>query len=476
MNSNICFNCGAEYDPNANRRCSVCGAVMPKNLSSKEEQALSEAYGLLAESRFDEAKAAFEAILTENSENASAYWGRVRARYHISYVTISDGRSVPKSPTRSVTNLARDLDYRKALEFGDDEMKNYFKKHAQQLRATCHEVGSSKNITQKFTMGDVDPNDTFFTKKSKWGIPKKDKMKKIAIAVAAVLLLFLGVGYWTGFLSMQNSDGFEFRSNGDFTFRVSGVANNSAYELTLPSEFLGMKVTEIGEGAFKHNEYLEKVVIPEGMTSIGNSAFYGCTRLTDVTISDSITSIGNSAFQDCDSLVSIVIPEGVTEIGYSAFYSCDNLKDIVIPGTVKNIGYSAFQSCNALESIVIPEGVIGIGYSAFRDCRSLTSVVIPGTVTTIGDWAFEDCTSLVTFVIPDRVDSIGYSAFYGCSSLESIVIPESVTIIGYGAFRDCMSLSNILFGGTAEQWSSIVFGSAWDYNAGDYTVTYAEGD
>jgi thioredoxin-like negative regulator of GroEL len=51
--------------------------------SPKEQKKLAAAFALLRESQFDEAKTAFEAILQKSPENAEAYWGRFRARYHI---------------------------------------------------------------------------------------------------------------------------------------------------------------------------------------------------------------------------------------------------------------------------------------------------------------------------------------------------------------------------------------------------------
>lgn len=63
-------------------------------------------------------------------------------------------------------------------------------------------------------------------------------------------------------------------------------------------------------------------------------------------------------------------------------------------------------------------------------------------------------------------------AFFGCTSLTSVTIPDSVTSIGRYAFEDCTNLTSIKYRGTEEQWNAITKGSKWDYNTGDYTITY----
>ena len=63
-------------------------------------------------------------------------------------------------------------------------------------------------------------------------------------------------------------------------------------------------------------EYQGNVAIPEEVTymnrtlkvtSIGDDAFRECSGLTSVTIGNSVTSIGVGAFRDCKSLTSVTI-------------------------------------------------------------------------------------------------------------------------------------------------------------------------
>ena len=74
--------------------------------------------------------------------------------------------------------------------------------------------------------------------------------------------------------------------------------------------------------------------------------------------------------------------------------------------------------------------------------------------------------------IPDSVTKIGELAFRDCSSLTSVTIPDSVTSIGELAFCNCTSLKSIKYRGTEAEWNAISKGYNWNYDTGNYTITY----
>ena len=187
----------------------------------------------------------------------------------------------------------------------------------------------------------------------------------------------------------------------------------------------------------------------------------------------------------------IVIPDtycgsAVVGIAQDGFKSCTNLKNIVIGNSVTTIGSSAFYNCDSLTSVTIPDSVTSIGNRAFYNCTSLTSV----NITDIAAWCnieFSDYDSnplcyaknlylngeLVTeLTIPDGVTIIGYEAFHYCASLTSVTIGSGVTSIGSRAFYHCSSLTSIKYRGTEAEWNAISKGSFWDYDTGNYTITY----
>lgn len=238
------------------------------------------------------------------------------------------------------------------------------------------------------------------------------------------------------------------------------------------------------------DDYLEKVVISDGVTSIGENVFFWCDKITSVTISSSVKSIGMGAFYSCKALTDITIPNGAESIGEDAFQYCDSLKEVTIPGSVKSIGEGAFYSCDELTKVTIQDGAESICDNAFSGCKELTDITLPDSVTSIGDNAFyntayyndeskwentvlyignhlikaEDisgdysikpgtksiadcafyyCDHLTSIEIPNSVVSIGNHAFFSCNSLKSITIPKRVIKIGDCAFYTCFDLSEI---------------------------------
>ena len=251
--------------------------------------------------------------------------------------------------------------------------------------------------------------------------------------------------------------------------------------------------------------YLETVVISDGVTSIGEHAFYYCENLKNITIPSSVKSIGMGAFYSCKALTGITIPNGTESIGEDAFKYCDGLKEVSVPGSVKSIGDGAFSDCyeekrddndniisvRGMEKVIIQDGVESICDNAFSGCKKLIDVTLPNSIKIIGVSAFQDtglydlyehtgwevcyigshliaanqsisgtctvkpgtktiaggafasCGNLEGITIPDSVVSIGNHAFFSCSSLKSITIPKNVTSIGDEVFYNCFDLASI---------------------------------
>ena len=211
-----------------------------------------------------------------------------------------------------------------------------------------------------------------------------------------------------------------------------------------------------GDGTYAevigYNGTSTKVIIADTykdkpVKTIYKEAFRDNDNITGVTIPDSVTSIGDYAFRGCDSLTSVTIGNGVTSIGDYAFRGCDSLTDVTIPNSVTTIGDWVFAHSSKLASVTIPDSVTSIGNYAFWYCSSLTSVTIPDSVTSIGD-----------------------SAFKYCDSLTGVTIGNGVTSIGSQAFDYCYDLDTIYYTGTADEWLEISIGSHY-YSGGFNTVT-----
>lgn len=143
---------------------------------------------------------------------------------------------------------------------------------------------------------------------------------------------------------------------------------------------LGSNPCWYGADLYINGEYVDELIIPNGITAINSYAFYGCAGITSVKLSDSVTTVGERAFQNCTSLTSVEIPTGVTFIGQYTFFGCSGLTHVELPAGVTSIERSTFHGCAGLTSIEIPSSVTTIDVWAFKDCLNLTTITFAGTV------------------------------------------------------------------------------------------------
>ena len=225
---------------------------------------------------------------------------------------------------------------------------------------------------------------------------------------------------------------------GEYFGATSPSFNSSWIPSSLKTVILSESVTEIGESAFENCSKLENIKLPSTIEKICEDAFKNTSGL-NVYLSDIVAWCGVyfednplSAGAEAGKLYlndvfveKLVIPQGVTQISARAFNSYRGLKSVVIPSSVKSIGAEAFSGCIYLTSVTIEEGVRTIGSRAFWSCTALTSLVIPNSVTTIAPEAIQSCTSLASVVIPSSVKMIGSEAFLYCSSLKIIYYTAS---------------------------------------------------
>ena len=171
--------------------------------------------------------------------------------------------------------------------------------------------------------------------------------------------------------------------------------------IEIPAEIDVKKLVSIGNGAFKGNEYIEKVVVPDGVTSIGKQAFYGCISLSEAVLAQSCVAIGVSAFEDCKSMEYINLPQGVTVLERKVFNNCVSLKELDLPDGLVKIDDEALRSCSSLEELGLPDGLKYLGKECLYGCAfnhgpeldgqwgySKRKFRIPASVTQIDDGGY----------------------------------------------------------------------------------------
>ena len=198
------------------------------------------------------------------------------------------------------------------------------------------------------------------------------------------------------------------------------------------------KVIGIGTEAFKENDEILSITLPNTLLTIDSHAFYSCENLEQVSFNEGLKTIGTYAFRGC-KLTSAIIPETVNSIGSGCFSDCAYLKTVKLPKALNKIESWLFSGC-PITNIDIPDNVKQIGELAFVNCSKLVSITIPDGVQSLKQ-VFQGCSSLTTVKLPNSIQKLDY-AFSFCYSLKSIVIPENVTNIR-GCFRGCNALSSI---------------------------------
>lgn len=193
----------------------------------------------------------------------------------------------------------------------------------------------------------------------------------------------------TAYYDDQTGDEFLFNIYTSDSVEIIGYSGSDAFhKVTVPSEIDGKTVVRIGDEAFKDNNAITGVILPDTVTEIGGFAFAGCDYLTDVQFSANLVTIGECAFYQ-SGLTGAAFPAKLTTIAENAFYECKSLTSVSFSGSaLKEIGKAAFYHCEKLESVTLPEGLETIGDYAFYKCTVLPAVTLPDSVKKVGDYAF----------------------------------------------------------------------------------------
>lgn len=259
-------------------------------------------------------------------------------------------------------------------------------------------------------------------------------------------------------------------------------------ELDIPSEFEGVTITGIGDGAFQNNTQITKVSFPDTVETIGENAFAGCSGLIEIDFGSNIKTIGENAFTNCDNVNYItyirndeefdintpltriktqladsgIDPnnpsidfEEMTVLDYKWTYnilteptSTRDDEETIIPGTIEITGSRPELQAN----VVMPKEVNGytvvkVANSAFQNKQKFTRISFPETLKTIGQNSFYGCSKLKELTILSTIDELGHSSFYNCSGITNLVFEprtNNLNIIDH-SFHGCSKIPEIIF-------------------------------
>ena len=279
------------------------------------------------------------------------------------------------------------------------------------------------------------------------------KIAKFSVCVLSLSLMGCG----------QNNNTINYvLNNGDMTAMV--VSSGYNYPVLNIPETITVDnnvytVVSIQENAFKGNNYLKEVTIPDTVTIIGYDAFRDCKKLESVIMSDSIEVLPDHCFSNCQNLVLYTGGEevktlltGVFEgtaiksfnftnlqsMGIDCFWNNQHLEEVNISGSITNISGSAFEKCTSLKKVTLGSSVTAIDSYVFKNCENLSELNFD-YITNIASYAFENCGFTSLSLSGKEISS---HAFNNNKKLETLSL-SNISEIGLGAFKDCDNLSSL---------------------------------
>lgn len=221
--------------------------------------------------------------------------------------------------------------------------------------------------------------------------------------------------------------------------------------------------------AFKDNNSIQEITIPDSVCEMGECTFENCTNLRKIRLSEFIEDINKFSFRNCKNLISINLPKQLKNIHYGAFYGCLSLEDFDFPSKIESIHFTAFEcGCKwgmkyhlyeyfinnkktysyfskSSKIFVYPEGTKGVFLPS--NCPNLENIIIPNSTRVISGSGLNTCPKVKILNIPDGVEVIGE---INSKWLEEIYIPSSVRCIQRKAFGNCQQLKKIYFADNCE--------------------------
>lgn len=235
-------------------------------------------------------------------------------------------------------------------------------------------------------------------------------------------------------------------SYGSYTTKIKSY-NGKGGDIVLPTEAEfpsgTYTITEIGD-AFKGNEQITGVTIPEGYTDIGSEAFLSCINLKSVIIPGSVSTIGSSAFSDCSALDTVTFSEDTAAsltINMGSFANCTSLTSIELPARFSSTRFNFLYGCNALTSIRMKDGA-----QSFATADNILYNVSGDNAVMV---AYPGGKTETEFTIPAEVNgkpitSTAMHTFRGNATLKKVTVPQTVTSLGGYTFHNMQAIEEII--------------------------------
>lgn len=185
---------------------------------------------------------------------------------------------------------------------------------------------------------------------------------------------------------------------------TAGEKAGSLTELTVPEEYNGLPVLEVGD--FRYGYNLKTVNIPNTVTYIAQTAFANCSKLTAINIKDAGAETPTYISENGIVYLPADAQKGLTKSYYILPTAVTG--EFTVDKEINNIAAGAFSS-TSITSITIHADVTYVAPEAFANCKQLETVTFQNPEQgaeskelTIGAKAFAKCDSLTTVNLSSR--------------------------------------------------------------------------
>lgn len=170
----LCHVCGSnEFDELGGKlKCKYCKTEYVKEEEESEELRRARALFYSAEKElevlhFENAEDEFENITKQYPKWSAGYWGIVRAKFGINYVTDTDGKRIPICHASKYEDFSDDPAFKKAVAYAEGEdLKAKYEEEAKKISDTCAEW---RETAKKYTY------DVFISFKATEDTPEKNR-------------------------------------------------------------------------------------------------------------------------------------------------------------------------------------------------------------------------------------------------------------------------------------------------------------
>jgi hypothetical protein len=159
--------------------------------------------------------------------------------------------------------------------------------------------------------------------------------------------------------------------------------------------------------AVKKDEMLDDYTKFKGAYDVISNEFEMLSYMGTVMLKGSVTGVADYAFRNNENLFSLVLPEGTATIGSNAFNNCSHLTSLTLPSTLTEIAQEAFMGAGQLADVYCDADAANVTWEDNANTyQFMADKATKFHVTDAAAWNTKFPDANVTFVDNKPIDSI----------------------------------------------------------------------